>query len=360
MTIKTTFKIGVLFTALFFVSMTFIQVANGQVEVENDNGTAIEMSLIYTNTELENLYQKNNITENDLKFAKDQLPNYLKGSVLNGDLRVIATEDGKPPKGLEEGKDYDLIISHEKMLDIVDEARKKYIKKYGVDPANPKISIVNGYALPNEEVNKLVTSGKIVLQSDSPLEEEQNISILSVSSNPCAINKEIIVNVFVAKDSRHKPTESIATETIDGLSRFVREPGKFGITISANWYWNYWDASNIKTANNASQALSDLKNDTSKYRTKKNILAIGWAHKMNRNGIAYHNGAYALCADTTSAPRLDWSHASIVQHEISHNFGADDVDSSHPACIMRYSSAYLGNIIWCTSCKKTVNYGIYH
>ena len=96
----------------------------------------------YTEEELQDLYQKYNITENDIKFAKNELPHYLEGTVLKGDKRVIATETGEPPEGLKEGEHYDVIISIEEMNTITDEARKSYIKKYGVDPSNPKIDEV--------------------------------------------------------------------------------------------------------------------------------------------------------------------------------------------------------------------------
>jgi hypothetical protein len=41
------------------------------------------------------------------------------------------------------------------MLGIIEKAKKDYIEKYGVDPENPKIDIVNGIAIPTEEVKKL-------------------------------------------------------------------------------------------------------------------------------------------------------------------------------------------------------------
>jgi len=124
----------------------------------------------YTEEELQDLYLKYNITENDIKFAKNELPHYLEGTILNGDKRVIATETGEPPEGLKEGDHYDIIISIEEMGAITDEARKRYIKKYGVDPSNPKIDEVNGIYLPKEVVNRLVKYRKLDLAHAEPLE----------------------------------------------------------------------------------------------------------------------------------------------------------------------------------------------
>ncbi len=344
------------------VSIAFTPAVNGHTD-ENFNEVSTENNISYTEAELKDLYNKYNITENDLKFAKNELPNYLEGTILDNNLRVIASEAGKPPGGLKEGEDYDLIISHEEMFAIIDEAREKYIQKYGVDPANPKIDIVNDYALPREEVNKLVNSGTITLETDASGKEIENneavptknvqSSVLSVSSNPYAINGIINEYVFVATDSQHEPTQAITQATQDALDRFEN----FGIGVNTYWYWDYWDASDVSPAGNSSKALADLKEDTSWVRDSSNDIVIGWTHNMDNNGRAYRSGAYAVCTDT--ADGVDWPHDSIVQHEVSHNFDALDQNSdTHPACIMNYASAYAGTDVWCTSCGNTVNNGI--
>jgi hypothetical protein len=47
---------------------------------------------------LEELYSKYGITENDLKFARGELPHYLEGSILDGKIatmgKIIPKEDG--------------------------------------------------------------------------------------------------------------------------------------------------------------------------------------------------------------------------------------------------------------------------
>jgi hypothetical protein len=326
---------------------------------------ATDKSISYTESELRTLYEKYGITENDLKFANDTLPYYLEGTILDSELRIIASKTGKPPKDSKEGKDYDLVISHKEMFDIIDEARSQYFKKYGVDPADPKIDIVNGYALPKSEVKKLVESRKVTMEPAVSEEEMHSFSddldnvplfsTLSVGTNPYAINGIINEYIFVAKDTRHKPTQAITTDTHDALYRFE----DFGIGVNVYWYWNYWDASDVSPANSASMAIADLYEDTAWRRSYANDMVIGWTHNMDKNGIAYGSWAFALCADT--ADGADWPHDSIVQHEVSHNFDAADQNSAlHPACIMKYVSAYSGIDVWCTSCGITVNNGIYN
>jgi hypothetical protein len=98
---------------------------------------AIPNKLDYTQEELKDLYLKYNITENDIKFARGELPHYLEGTILGGN-----TQTGG--------------ISTNESLAIEEDARKRYIEKYGVDPANPKVDEVYGILLPVEEVKRLV------------------------------------------------------------------------------------------------------------------------------------------------------------------------------------------------------------
>jgi len=117
--------------------------------------------LEFTADELQDLYRKYNITENDIKFAMGELPHFLEGTILDGKHRVIATNTGRPPDGMKEGEDY-ILISIEEMIAIEEDARERYIEKYGVDPGNTK-AVVNGIPLPKEEVESLVKSGETIL-----------------------------------------------------------------------------------------------------------------------------------------------------------------------------------------------------
>lgn len=119
-----------------------------------------------TPEELNNLYLEYNITENDIKFAKGELPHYLEGTILDGNTRVIISSTGEPLNGEIPGVDFDVMISTEEADAIFKEAIEKYIQTFGVDPRNEKIAFVNGVAVPREYVSKLlicqgINSGKV-------------------------------------------------------------------------------------------------------------------------------------------------------------------------------------------------------
>lgn len=107
--------------------------------------SVIPNKLEYTQEELEDLYSKYNITENDIKFARGELPHFLEGTILRGNTSI-------PGRG----------ISAYESRAIEEEARKRYIEKYGVDPANPKVDEVNGILLPVEEVKRLVMIRRLI------------------------------------------------------------------------------------------------------------------------------------------------------------------------------------------------------
>jgi len=67
-----------------------------------------------TERELQIIYKKYNVTENDIKFAKGELPYVMAGTILDGSKRVIITGDGKLPERIKKkvkSVGYDLVIS---------------------------------------------------------------------------------------------------------------------------------------------------------------------------------------------------------------------------------------------------------
>jgi len=310
-----------------------------------------------TENDLQDMYRRYNVTENDIKFASNELPNYLNGTILNSDTRVIATETGEPPEELKEGEDYDIVISTEEMFAIIDDARERYIEKYGVDSSNPKLDDVDGNLLPNEEAKRLVINGKI----DDLGHAEPLVGILGGPHNgPHSIDGKVDAQIFVAKDNRHEPTENIKNDTCDALNRFESE---FGVNMTLFWYWNFWNASDVSSADNCSNALYDLMDDCSWVVDQENDTVIGWMHDMNHNGMAFADGFYTVCSDTANGFSYDWPHDSIVQHETSHLFNAPEGGwwcNEHPECVMNYCWAALhGTYIWCDSCRETVNENIW-
>ena len=113
--------------------------------------------IAYTMDELLDLYRKYNITENELRFAMNELPNPLEGTLLDGKHNVIVTETGELPEGMKKGDT--IVISVEEAIAIEKEARERYIEKYGVDPGDSKIDVANGISFPVEEVKRLMESG---------------------------------------------------------------------------------------------------------------------------------------------------------------------------------------------------------
>lgn len=352
---KMKFGISALLVSLMLMSIAIVPALG----LGTDQSLTSEKDIDYTDAELQSLYVKYNVTENDIKLVKGELPNFLEGTVLCGEQRVVVTEDGKPVEGMKEGIDYDIIMSEPEMFEIIDKAEAEFMEKWGVDPSNPKVDIINGKAIPVEEVKILVKEG-LTVSSDSPVVSTINegiSNVKSVSSNPKAVNSKIYLHIYPAKDSAHSPGSSsnYYDDTIDASERFEG----FGITVNRVWHYNFWDASDVSSPDDSSQVLADLNQDCAYIRDSSNDIVLGWVDYMTNNGIAYKNGAYSVCA--LSAAGLDWPHDSIVQHEISHNFGADDQNSAtHPTCIMNYAYAYAGTNVWCTSCSSTVNYGIFH
>lgn len=338
-------QLGAMLVAMLLVSMALMPAVSAQRA--NEQKTT---GVVYTPAELKDLYSKYNITENDIKFAENKLPNFLEGTILYGNTRVIATETGKPPEGFKEGVDYDKVISIKEATDIEENARQGYIKKYNVDPANPKVDVINGQPLPTEEVKKLIKDKKIDLKKEKSAEPLMGI-LAGPTEGPYAINGQIDVIINVAKDTAHAPTEPITTDTRAALTRFYAQ---FGVYMYEQvWFWNYWDAGDVSPATNASETLKDLKDDTGWLRTADNDIVLGWAHDLDHNGIAYGDGFFALASDTRVGD-VDWPHDSIVQHEVSHLFDAPERgtwpnEHNWIECIMNYNYAYMGTDIWCST-----------
>lgn len=74
------------------------------------------------------------------------------------------------------------VISPEEWLAIEEKAREEYIKKYDVDPANPKIDTVDGVPLPAEYVRELAKSGRISPEESGAEPSATTSSSATVSS----------------------------------------------------------------------------------------------------------------------------------------------------------------------------------
>ena len=88
---------------MLLVGMAFVPAASGRVE-ESSSEVTMEYNISYTDAELQDLYLKYNISENDIIFANDELPNYLEGTILRSDKRVVASDTGRPHEGMIKGR----------------------------------------------------------------------------------------------------------------------------------------------------------------------------------------------------------------------------------------------------------------
>jgi hypothetical protein len=70
---------------------------NPDANKENKKLTELKLPEELTKEDLQKLYRKYGIKENDIKFAKGELPHFLKGTLLDGKVVIMGkvTEGGK-------------------------------------------------------------------------------------------------------------------------------------------------------------------------------------------------------------------------------------------------------------------------
>ena len=245
------------------------------------------------------------------------------------------------------------VIPARKAIEVEEKAIRDYIKKYGVDPANPKVENVNGVLLPKEYVEELIKSGKLTPGSGS-----SNCPATVTPEGARALNGNLYLWIAEAGDPQHKPTQAYFQDTINAYGRFYQ----FGVdNLYYYKYYNYWcwDASDVSPWDSSDELLDDLRDDTGQVRDDfndkdpSNDIVIGWVKYADHNGIAYCDGFFSVAA--TEAAGVDWPHDSIAQHEISHNFNAPDHGYYCQVCIMCYTWAYATDI-WCPEvCKPVID-----
>ena len=287
------------------------------------------------------------------------MPHYLKGTILY-DKEVIVIEDFKllddeHVRDVIKKSKPEIVITNEQESSIIEKARERYIKKYGVDPANPKVDIINGVPLPKEYVRELVRIGKLSLEDSEVETLSAQYSTKGSATGPQAINGKVYVHIVEAKDDwyGHKPDGyTWLSGTYYALNRFEEE---FDVTMVEIKHWNAWDLSDISPIYSAEEAVKDLKQDFGYlvesnppyYTTPDNNIVIGWADGLDHNGIADKlNGFFSVGSEEPCCGKANWPDGSVAQHEISHNFNADEGGYwcwEHPECIMNYCHAFLWN-----------------
>ncbi|WP_152417806.1 zinc metalloprotease [Haloferax mucosum] len=279
------------------------------------------------------------LSKNQIAYAKGELPNYLNNTIVDGSQKVTVTESAEVPEYLSE-EDYDAIISFKEFDTIESRARDKFIE-FGVDPKNPKATLVDGKPMHVDVARKHVKAGKVDLSAGHPVAVGGE-SFSTQSSGPKAINGEIHLHVVPASDSEHEPSASYKDATFDAWAIFGSE---FGIEAKRSIHFGHWDASGVGT--NTDDMLDDIAGDTDKFRDGDNHIVTGWVDKMDNNGIA---GRYHSVNAIDPVYGVPWPHEQLVQHELSHNFEAPDRGTAgyeHKKCVMNYEYAARGIGYWC-------------
>ena len=107
----------------------------------------------------------------------------------------------------------------------------------------------------------------------------------------------------MAKDDAHKPEMSytmLELMTGQALDRFEEE---FGVKMYDTWYIGFWDASDVPDPHSSSQVLDDLREDCRWAQNADNEIVFGWADDLDRNGLAYGYGFYAVGSENSSKNR---------------------------------------------------------
>ena len=108
------------------------------------------------------IYKRYNVSENDIKFATGKLPHYLEGYLPDSYVVMGRMGPNGTVKGWIDVKAADhfrklgiRVLNASEFLAIREEARKAYIEKYGVDPHNPKVVLIEDVPIPKEYIRKL-------------------------------------------------------------------------------------------------------------------------------------------------------------------------------------------------------------
>jgi len=255
---------------------------------------------------------------------------------------------------------YDLLVSSDLAVEMEKLMADEYKKKYGYHPDEVGITPDK---VTKEELRRMVEEGRIKLENDVVYASGQ-VEILANPGDPlsppyASPNGQIWVDVFPAKDPGHAPAAgSNLNDVLAGTTPFKNE---FGVSMVIYEWYNVWDASDVGT--NASDMLEDLDQDITAF-FNNNIeyyqVVMGWVYQMDHNGIAYLDGHFSVCAERPSldSNAVNWPDDSVVQHELSHNFGALD-HTTIADCIMDYFDAFFGTDKWCTNCWNIVNANVW-
>lgn len=341
--------LGVVLVVLMMAVSTGIAVSTEKEELKiGSNGVFLnEESITFSDNELDAIYKSYGVTENDVKHFNGELPHWLDGTILgDGGPKVLGYPEGAEVTDAQRAK-VDIAMPMAEVQKIWDDARGRYLEKYGVDVNNPvEFEVINEYVLPAEYVKKEMPVEYLLSPSTGDYVAEESMKLRQI--NPKAVGGEI--NVYYAPASGdNAPTSNQYSKMSTGVKRLE----VFGVDVNVYVYANKWDPG---SETNADNLIDDIELfGTSQY----NELVMGWVHECSNNGIANIDGPFSVCSETRILG-VDWDHDEIAQHELSHNFGAHDEGVVLTPCIMHYLSAYQGVTAWCVHSGNEVDYGLDH
>lgn len=270
--------------------------------------------------------------------------------------KIIAVENLKDPEAMKHVKamEYDLIIPGCLAAKLDKLIATEYKEKHGYLPEETGITPDN---VTEEELKKLVEEGRVEI-GDAPAVDIKSFEPPGDPNQPpYEYNCRIYVDIYPAKDPAHAPAEGANwNDVAAAIAPFENE---FGVDMVQSAYYNSWDASDV--GDSVYDLLPDLAEDIP--NPCINMVTMGWVDNADHNGLGQRSGYYSVCAEAPVYWRANWPDDSVAQHELSHNFDAQDADKSGgqctDSCIMDYLDAFLGTDEWCPYHWNIVNAGVW-
>ena len=159
----------------------------------------------------------------------------------------------------------------------------------------------------------------------------------------------------LASDADHRPS---ATKYYDVKAAADRFEDEFGVIMCVSQLTD-WDASDVD--DNIYNLYTDLTEDFPNHGT--NQVLQGWVdNSSNHNGVGAKDGHYSVCAEAPGPGYFNWPDDKISQHELSHNFDAQDAQHSGGNCTWLCIMDYLDILFtdgWCDYHWDIVNAGVW-
>ena len=280
--------------------------------------------------------------------GEDPLPYWLEGTILDGNTRVLIIMNGNMTEGIDPNE-YDVIISFDEALAIESDARAEYIEIYGVDPlANINPVTYNEVTWP---------TGNIAQEQNASPPEQEPDYIPSSYPSPHTINGKLILFVTLPIN-KWKPSSPIYCGMMSVLGFDAFHEYNCVYELSTFIDMSHWDADDVGFGWDLGGLLDDLAEDMRNWvnePSEQNRIYVGWVSIENaRWGLANLGDHFSVVNALAmyEIPPL----GTIVTHEISHNFHADDHDWwwPLPMCVMHYLWVALHYKGWCSDCHNVI------